>query len=262
MTGERRDESVQFSLHELMRLEDERIAREKRDREAAEAAAIAAREASERREREERERAIAATHERERTLRFEEEARREAMSRAAVEQARISVEARTRAEESERERRHELELAKLRMDVARPHGPGLLLGSGAVGAALAFAVCGAAYFGEIRPAQARTVEGLEGAVARAEAKANDVGRENLEQGRSAGGHGGDRQAPRGAGRADAGLFRDGPQGSARAAVELAVVGHRQVRRQPRSDVWHRPPPREVSASDGTGAGASSDVYRR
>jgi hypothetical protein len=183
MTGERRDESVQFSLHELMKLEDERILREKRDREAAEAAAFAAKEEAARREREAREQAEAQARERERILRIEEEARREAMSRAAIEQARISVEARTRADEAERERRHELELAKLRVEVAKPHGPALLIGSAAGGAFVAVIACVAVYFGSLRPEAARKVEGLEAATQRAEARATQLGIESLAQGK-------------------------------------------------------------------------------
>ena len=183
MTGERRDESVQFSLTELMRLEDERVERERRDREAAEAAARAAKAKAERDEREARERAEAERKERERLLRVEEEARREAMSRAAVEQARIAVEARARAEEAERERRHEIELAKLKTEVQKPQGAGLLVGSGVLGAAVAFVVCTVAYFGAIKPAQARTVEALELAVHQAEGKAADAARAGLEQDR-------------------------------------------------------------------------------
>jgi hypothetical protein len=183
MKGERRDESVQFSLHELMKLEDERILRERRDREADEAAALAAKQDATRREREAHERAEAQARERERMLRVEEEARREAMSRAAIEQARIEVEARTRADEAERERRHELELARLRLDVGKPHGPAMLLGSAAGGAAVAFIACVALYFGSLRPEAARKIEGLEAATQRAEARATQLGIESLSQGK-------------------------------------------------------------------------------
>ena len=108
MTGspERRDESVTFSLKELMKLEDERICQERQAREARELAVKSAREDAERREREElaaKDRAAEEERERARFREMEEEARREAMQRAAIEQARITVEARTRAEESDRE---------------------------------------------------------------------------------------------------------------------------------------------------------------
>lgn len=179
MAGEEREQSVQFSLHELRKLEDERLDREKREREAAEAAAKAATEQAARREREAMQRIEAEARERERRSRVEDEARREAMSRAAVEQARISIEARARAEEAERERQHELAIAKLRREVARPHGLGMLLGSGAIGGALAIAACFTFYFASVRPGNAQLVDGLEGAAARAEARAHELSREGL-----------------------------------------------------------------------------------
>jgi hypothetical protein len=181
MTSERRDESVQFSLTELMKLEDERVVREKREREAAEAAAVAAREDAARREREARERAEAEARERARRERAEEEARREAMSRAAVEQARIAVEAKTRAEEAERERRHELELARLRANVERPHGPGMLVGSAGVGLALGLVAAVTVHFASIKPTHARAVEDLKIAAARTEAQLLEARREGLSQ---------------------------------------------------------------------------------
>jgi hypothetical protein len=114
--ADRRDESISFSLRELTNLEqarvdEERIARDvlaAREREArleSERALVRARAEQERLEHDERER-IRRQH-------AEEEARLEALSRAAVEQARLAVEVGARAEEAERERRHERELAEL-----------------------------------------------------------------------------------------------------------------------------------------------------
>lgn len=181
MTGgpERRDESVNFSLKELMKLEDERISQERQAREARELAVKAAREEAERRERDAlqaRERAEAEERERARFRELEEEARREALQRGAVEQARITVEARTRAEESERERRHELELQRMRAEASKKAGPGALIGSAVGGAVLAVAVCLVLFFAVSRPATERRVAELDRAVAGADGRADALGR--------------------------------------------------------------------------------------
>src|SRR5688572_10147569 len=93
--GVRNEGSVKFSLSELLKLEDERIASEEsiRERERLEAerqAKIAIEEAARAR--------IAVEVEKRRAAR-EEEARREAMKAAAVEQARLEVETHARAME-------------------------------------------------------------------------------------------------------------------------------------------------------------------
>ncbi len=115
--GPAREESVSFSLRELEKLENERLAREERQRRETEDEERAAREAALARARDEAARAIQAEtlarDGRERRSR-DELAQREAMQKAVVEQARVGVEARARAEEAERERSHELELARLR----------------------------------------------------------------------------------------------------------------------------------------------------
>jgi hypothetical protein len=105
-----REESVEFSLKELTRLEDERIhridddnaqrARAESEKRRAAIAEEAARKAAEHR------------------AELDALAQREAMQKAIVEQARLEVEARTRADERERERRHEIELARLRAEGA------------------------------------------------------------------------------------------------------------------------------------------------
>jgi hypothetical protein len=93
------DESVEFSLKELTRLEDERIHRIE-DEKAAHARAQMQAEMQEEASR--------------KAAELDALAQREAMQKAIVEQARLEVEARTRADERERERRHEIEMATLR----------------------------------------------------------------------------------------------------------------------------------------------------
>ncbi len=179
-----RDESVTFSLRELEKLEDERLDREKRQREAELANMQRAKEDAERRAEEERQarlRAEAEEKQRARLREIEEEARREAMSRAAVEQTRIEVEARTRADEADRERRHELELARIRAESKTHGGAGVVVGSGLVGFAIALGVCAGVYFGAVAPANARTRATLEGQVADAEAKLRDLKNDGIDQ---------------------------------------------------------------------------------
>lgn len=182
MTGgpERRDESVQFSLKELMKLEDERIGEEKKAREAREAAELRAKEETARREREElaaREKAEADARERARREMVEEEARREAMSRAAVEQARIAVEARTRAEEADRERRHEIELVRVRAEAQKKAPIGGFIGSGLAGAGLVLLGAIVVHFASVKPANDRRIAELAQNVAVAEARADQLSRQ-------------------------------------------------------------------------------------
>jgi colicin import membrane protein len=179
MTGgpERRDESVSFSLKELMKLEDERITQERQAREARELATKAARDEAERREREElaaKDRAAEEERERARFREMEEEARREAIQRAAVEQARITVEARTRAEESDRERR--LELQRLRVETVKKPGPGGYVASALGGAAATLALCLVMHFAIWRPASDRRIAELDRAVAGADGREAELGR--------------------------------------------------------------------------------------
>ena len=181
MTGgpERRDESVNFSLKELMKLEDERITEERQAREARELAVKTAREEAERREREElaaKDRTAAEEQERARFREMEEEARREAIQRAAVEQARITVEARTRAEESDRERRHEIELQRMRAETVKKPGPGGYVASALGGAAAALALCLVMHFAVSRPASDKRIAELDRAVAGAEGREAELGR--------------------------------------------------------------------------------------
>lgn len=186
MTGgpERRDESVNFSLKELMKLEDERIDQERQACDARERAAKTARDEAERREREERaarDRAVAEERERARFREMEEEARREAMQRAAVEQARITVEARTRAEEADRERRHEIELQRLRADTVKKPGPGGYVASALGGAAAALALCLVMHFAVSKPASDHRIAELDRAVAGGSEREAELGRRVDEQ---------------------------------------------------------------------------------
>lgn len=186
MTGgpERRDESVNFSLKELMKLEDERISQERDAHEARELAAQAVREDAARRERaalEAQERAAADERERARFREMEEEARREAIQRAAVEQARITVEARTRAEESDRERRHELELQRMRTETVRKPGLGGYIASALGGAAGCLAIGLVLHFAVSKPASDLRIAELDRAVAAADGQANGLGRRVEEQ---------------------------------------------------------------------------------
>jgi hypothetical protein len=181
MTGgpERRDESVSFSLKELMKLEDERIDQEKQVREARERSAREAREATERKERAElaaREQAASEERERARRAEREEEARLEAIQRAAVEQTRITVEARTRAEESERERSHERELQRMRLEGQKKPGVGALVGSGLSGVAVALAAFLLFFFGAAKPAADRRIAELDTSAAAAQGRATTLER--------------------------------------------------------------------------------------
>ena len=181
MTGspERRDESVTFSLKELMKLEDERICQERQAREARELAVKSAREDAERREREElaaKDRAAEEERERARFREMEEEARREAMQRAAIEQARITVEARTRAEESDRERRHEIELQRMRAETVEKPGPGGYIASSLGGAAVTLAVCLVLHFAVWKPPSDKRIAELDRAVDGAEGRESELGR--------------------------------------------------------------------------------------
>ena len=173
MTGgpERREESVSFSLKELMKLEHERIDQEKQAHEARERSAKEAREAAERKERAElaaREQAASEARERVRRAQREEEARLESIQRAAVEQMRITVEARTRAEESERERSHERELQRMRLEGQKKPGLGALVGSGLGGVALALAAFLLFFLGAAKPAADRRIAELDTTAAAAQ----------------------------------------------------------------------------------------------
>lgn len=180
----RRDESVQFSLKELLKLEDERLEEQARVDEAREAAAAREREELERRRRAEADaasRADAETRERERRTELEELARREAMQKAIVEQSRLEVEVRARAEERERERRHEVEIERLRSEGKKGASMGPLASAAAMGGAIMLVVALASHFGVTKPAADRRVAELEQGLGLAEARALELARRIDEQ---------------------------------------------------------------------------------
>jgi hypothetical protein len=155
-SGSRRDEqSVQFSLKDLLKLEEERLDEQRREletrlaQEKATAQNEALRKAAEAQAREEAiEKEIAA----QKAAELDALARREAMQKALVEQARLEVEARTRTEERDLERRHEIELAKARATNPKSHGLGSIAGSALLGGVVMLLVVAGIHFGVTKPA--------------------------------------------------------------------------------------------------------------
>lgn len=179
----RRDESVTFSLRELQDLEEDRIAREKRDASEREAAAVRAREDAARREAEmlaAKERAEAEAREEQRRRDLEELARREAMQKAIVEQARIEVDSKTRAQERDRERQHELELARLRAQQGQTK-PGLVIGAALGGALFVLVGAFAIHLVVLKPGSEARIAALSDMATRAEARAAEAERRSEEQ---------------------------------------------------------------------------------
>jgi hypothetical protein len=182
----RRDESVQFSLKELLKLEDERLVEQERTTLAREAEHTRALEEEARRRRVDEETAAkleAETLDRRRQTELEELARREAMQKAIVEQGRLEVEVRARADERERERRHEIELERLRAETKT--GPSLSLGgmagAAAMGGAIMLVVALGIHFGVVKPTSERRSAELQSNVTTAETHADDLGRQLNEQ---------------------------------------------------------------------------------
>lgn len=176
----RREESAQFSLKELLELEEQRLAEQAREREAREAAAARERAEAERRRREDAEasaRASEEARERQRRTELEELARREAMQKAIVEQARLEVEVRARAEERERERRHEIEIERLRSTTKRGTSMGALLGASALGGGVMAVVAIAIHLGIHAPAAGRREAELQRNVVAAEARTEELARQ-------------------------------------------------------------------------------------
>lgn len=207
--------SVSFSLKELMRLEDERVAFEKseakrradeREREAAEAARRAD-EAVKARAREEDE----ARHREEERMRAEA-ARLEGMQRAIVERERVSASARAREDEMGRLRAHEIELARIQRE-ARGSGKAAWIVAALASAALLSSVVAYATVlaprAEVRVSEAhaetrtqaeavarandrladldRRVDGLSSQLKESEDRARDLERQLEEAKKSAGG---------------------------------------------------------------------------
>ena len=183
MTGSPlREHSEQFSLEALMKLEDERVAEQRRAQAAQELAALHEREEAERRRREEadaEERRAAEAQERARREELESVSRREAMQKALVEQTRLEVEVRARAEERELERRHELELHRLRNE-AKKGELGSLAAAALLGGGVMFGVALAIHFGVTKPSSDRRVAELQTSIATEATRADELARENAE----------------------------------------------------------------------------------
>jgi colicin import membrane protein len=176
-TPARSEGSVTFSLGELMKLEDERVAEQVREREANERALVAAKIEEERQARAAEEAKVRADHEaaeRRRRAELDELARREAMQKATVEQARLEVDARTRAEERERERQHELALQTARAATPKPAGLGALFGATGLGGGLMLLVTCIVHFGVTQPATDRRLTELELRATTAEHKLSEA----------------------------------------------------------------------------------------
>jgi hypothetical protein len=169
-TPVRSEGSATFSLGELMKLEDERVAEQAREREANERAEIAAKAEAERRAKAAEQEAA----ERRRRAELDELARREALQRAAVEQARLEVDARTRVAERERERQHELALQAARATTPKPTGLGALLGATGLGGGLMLVVTCIVHFGVMQPATDRRLSELELRATTAEHKLSEA----------------------------------------------------------------------------------------
>jgi hypothetical protein len=185
----RREESVRFSLKELLKLEDERLEEQERAKNAREAALAREREEAERRRRVEAEadaRAEAEARERQRQVELEELARREAMQKAIVEQGRLEVEIRARADERERERHHELAIEKLRSEGKSGQSIGGLIAASAMGGAIMLGVMLAVQLGVMKPAANRRIAELQQSVIAADSRADDLTRQLADQRRLVG----------------------------------------------------------------------------
>jgi len=184
MKATRSEGSVQFSLGELLKLEDERVGDEAREREAREQALITSQADAARREQAEVDakfRAEVEANERRQRAELDAVAEREALQRAKVEQVRLEVDARTRADERERERRHELELSTVRSVQPKPTGLGALFGATGLGGGLMLAVALVVHFGIHQPTNERRFAELELRAGTAEQHASDAERKLEEQ---------------------------------------------------------------------------------
>ncbi len=178
----RREESVQFSLKELLKLEDERLEEQQRATAEHEAAIAQQRD----REEKERQRVEAERRATERKIELEELARREAMQKAIVEQGRLEVDVRARADERERERLHELALERIRAESKRGPAMGSLVLSAAMGGGIMLGVLAGVFFGVTKPASERRIAELESSVGAADARSDDLARQLRERERALG----------------------------------------------------------------------------
>jgi hypothetical protein len=185
-SGSKRDESVQFSLKELLKLEDERLAEQTRERAANEVAIARERAEAARRREEEAKATATAEKDAETRLRrseLDELARREAMQKAVVEQSRLEVEIRARAQERELERRHELELQRLRGEGQKGQ-LGTLTISALLGGAVMLVVMLSIHFGVTKPTTDRRIAELQQNIATAETRSDELGRRADDQKRA------------------------------------------------------------------------------
>ena len=168
----RQEGSATFSLGELMKLENERVAEQERDREEATRAAARAAEAVAAKASADAE-ADAAKKKR---AELDELARRDAIQRAVVEQARLEVDARTRADERERERQHEVALVNARNAPPPPKttGLGALAGATGLGGALMLVVAMVIHFAVEKPAIERQLTELDLRAGTAEQRASSA----------------------------------------------------------------------------------------
>jgi hypothetical protein len=174
-TMAREENSVQFSLDGLLKLEDERVAGEARERTAREKAAKDAKVAIEREKQaahSAKMKAEADAVAAEKKAELDQLAQREAMQKAIVEQARIQVEAKMRADERERERRHELDL-EVAKKTEKQSSMGALMGACGFGGGLMLLVFGVIHFAVTQPATDRRMAELELRATTAEQHAAD-----------------------------------------------------------------------------------------
>lgn len=179
-SGRRDEQSVQFSLKELLKLEDERLEEQRRELEARlaqekrNAQTEALRKAAEAQAQQEAiEKEIAA----QKAAELDALARREAMQKAVVEQARLEVEARTRTEERELERRHEIELARVRaQSVGEKNQLGRMAGSALLGGVVMLLVLMTIHFGVNKPAADRRSAEMQERLTSLEARVTEADR--------------------------------------------------------------------------------------
>lgn len=181
----RDEQSVQFSLKDLLKLEEERLEEQRRELEtrAAQEKEAARNEALRKAaEAQAQQEAIEKEMAAQKAAELDALARREAMQKALVEQARLEVEARARTEERELERRHEIELAKVRAlgSANQKSQLGSLAGSALLGGAVMLLVVAGIHFGVMKPAADRrmadmqsTLSSLETRVMEADLRAQD-----------------------------------------------------------------------------------------
>jgi hypothetical protein len=181
--------SVLFSLEELARMEEERV---RGVAQAEQRARLARQRADEevraraRRDEEARERGAAETlREIERRAR-EEAARIESIHRAATEAARVGADARARLEARESERRHELELERIRAS-AREGGPRATVTAAALGVIVAVGGALALHLGMTVPRERASALSGADAIASRDATILDLrGREATAEARAKG----------------------------------------------------------------------------